>query len=170
MVEIMKAEDSLVFGTTGNGIRANTTNDIEKGSAATGYASLDFDDMIAMETELDAQYLAGSDIQGSGIIGGAPRYFLPHSLVQELKAKKETGTGAYLDEAKELRNSKSTPAFRQATRLPFSEISHTCGVVTSQGSASRFSIRRRSMTVVHRFSSETRLRPPSALLSSSIAW
>jgi HK97 family phage major capsid protein len=105
-IEIMKAEDSLVFGTTGNGIRASSTNNVVQGSAAGGYASLDFDDLIDLESELTAEYLAGDDIQGSGLIGDAPRYWLPHSLVQQLKKKKETGTGAYLDEAKELRNQK----------------------------------------------------------------
>ena len=40
------------------------------------------------------------------MIGGMPRYWLPHALVQVLKKKKETGTGAYLEETRELRNQK----------------------------------------------------------------
>ena len=39
-VEIMKAEDSLVFGTTGNGIRASSTNLVACGTAASGYDSI----------------------------------------------------------------------------------------------------------------------------------
>ncbi len=105
MIEIMKKEDSLVFGTAGNGIRATATNNVVLGSAAGGYASLEYDDMILLESELTAEYLAGEDIQGSGIIGGAPQYWLPHALVQTLKGKKD-GVGAYLDEARELRNLK----------------------------------------------------------------
>lgn len=103
MMEITKKEDALVFGTTGNGIRASSTNLVDAGSAGTGYSSLDFDDMIALESALEAQYLAGSDIQGSGIISGAPQYWLPHALVQALKAKKD-GNQVYLDEARDLRN------------------------------------------------------------------
>jgi HK97 family phage major capsid protein len=105
MVEIMKAEDSLVFGTTGNGIRASSTNEVTGFSAASGYSAVDFDYLIDMESALAAQYLAGDDIQGSGIIGGAPRYWLPHALVQQLKKKKD-GMNNYTDEARELRNSK----------------------------------------------------------------
>jgi hypothetical protein len=77
-----------------------------------------------MESELDPQYLAGEDIQGSGIIGGAPRYFLPHRFVQSLKKKKENGTGAYLDEAKELRNSKSIFGYgvSRVLSMPFSTL------------------------------------------------
>lgn len=106
MIEIMKKEDSLVFGTTGNGIRASSTNLVATGSAAGGYDSIEFDDMISLESGLDAQYLIGDDIQGSGIITGAPQYWLPHALVQVLKGKKD-GTGRYLDEARELRNDKT---------------------------------------------------------------
>jgi HK97 family phage major capsid protein len=112
MIEIMKAEDSAVFGTSGNGIRNTSTNLVTMGSAAdadgtagSGYSSITFDDMINMESELTAEYLGGEDIQGSGIITGAPQYWLPHSLVQKLKAQK-SGTGEYLDESRELRNQK----------------------------------------------------------------
>lgn len=105
-IEILKKEDALVFGTSGNGIRASSTNNVTTGSAGSGYASIDFDDMIELESELTAEYLASDDVQGSGIIGGAPRYWLPHALVQQLKKKKETGTGAYLEETRELRNDK----------------------------------------------------------------
>lgn len=105
MIEIMKAEDTLVFGTTGNGIRASATNEVTGFSAVSGYSAVDFDYLIDMESALAAQYLAGDDIQGSGIIGGAPRYWLPHALVQQLKKKKD-GMNNYLDEAKELRNGK----------------------------------------------------------------
>ena len=110
--EIKKAEDSLVFGTTGNGIRASSTNLVPVGTAASGFASIVFDELIDMESELDPQYLADDDIQGSGIITGVPQYVLPHALIQNLKKKKETGTGAYLDEAKELRNLKSIFGYR----------------------------------------------------------
>jgi HK97 family phage major capsid protein len=109
-VEIMKAEDSLVFGTSGNGIRAaaaNVTAGTNTFTAPTkAYDTFDFDDLIDMESALGAQYLIGDDIQGSGLIDGAPQYFLPHAFVQALKKKKEVGTGAYLDEAKELRSQK----------------------------------------------------------------
>lgn len=113
MIEIMKAEDALVFATSGNGIRASSTNLVSMGSAAdatgtagTGYSSITFDDMISMESELTAEYLAGEDIQGSAIITGAPQYWLPHAMVQKLKAQKN-GTGEYLDESRELRNQKN---------------------------------------------------------------
>lgn len=112
MIEIIKAEDSAVFSTSGNGIRSSSTNLVTMGSAAdatgtagSGYDSITFDDMIDMESELTAEYLGGDDIQGSGIITGAPQYWLPHSLVQKLKAQKD-GTGNYLDESRELRNQK----------------------------------------------------------------
>ncbi len=105
IIEMTKAEDALVFGTTGNGIRASSTNNVVRGSAAGGYASLEFDDLVDLESALAAQYLMGDDIQGSGIIGGAPQYFIPHALMQELKKKKDT-TGVYLDESRELRNQK----------------------------------------------------------------
>jgi HK97 family phage major capsid protein len=104
-VEIMKAEDSLVFGTTGNGIRAAAAN-LTSGSAAAGYDSYDFDDLIDMESQLNPEFLAGDDIQGSGLIGGAPQYWIAHAFMQAMKKKKETGTGAYMDEAKELRSLK----------------------------------------------------------------
>lgn len=105
-MEILKAEDSLVFGTTGNGIRASSTNNVSIGSvgtSATDYSSISFDDMISMESTLDAQYLIGDDIQGSGIITGAPQYWIPHAMKQTLKGIKD-GTGRYLDETRDLRN------------------------------------------------------------------
>jgi HK97 family phage major capsid protein len=116
MDQIMIAEDSLVFGTSGNGIRANTTNDIEKGSAATGYESLGFDELIDLETELDPQYLADKHVLGSGMLGGAPRFYLPHHLRQELK-KKKSGTGEYLDESRELRNEGKIFGYEAVTTL-----------------------------------------------------
>lgn len=108
-IEILKAEDSLVFGTSGNGIRNTSTNLVTVGSvgtSATDYSSISFDDMIALESGLDAQYLIGDDVQGSGIITGAPQYWLPHALVQTLKGIKD-GTGRYMEEANELRNDKT---------------------------------------------------------------
>ena len=102
-IEILKKEDSLVFGTSGNGIRASSTNLVATGTAADGYYSISYDEMISLESGLDAQYLIGDDIQGSGIITGAPQYWLPHALKQVLKGKKD-GTGRYLDETRELRN------------------------------------------------------------------
>lgn len=117
MDQIMIKEDELVFGTSGNGLRANTTNDITKGSAATGYSSITFDHLIDMESELDPQYLGDKYILGSGMLGGAPRYYLPHHLRQELKKKTETGTGAYLDEAKELRNTGKIFGYEACTTL-----------------------------------------------------
>lgn len=116
MDQIMLAEDSLVFGTSGNGIRANTTNDIERGSAATGYSSLGYDDMIDLETELDPQYLADRHVLGSGMLGGAPRFYLPHHLRQELK-KKQNGTGDYLAETRELRNEAKIFGYEAVTTL-----------------------------------------------------
>lgn len=116
MDQIMLAEDSLVFGTSGNGIRANTTNDIEKGSAATGYSSLGFDDFVDLETELDPQYLADKHVLGSGMLGGAPRFYLPHHLRQELK-KKQNGTGDYLAEARELRSESKIFGYEAVTTL-----------------------------------------------------
>ena len=106
MIEILKAEDSLVFGTSGNGIRNTSTNLVNIGSVATSavdYSSVSFDDMVTMESGLDAQYLIGDDIQGSGIITGTPRFYLPHAMKQTLKGAKD-GTGRFLDEAKDLRS------------------------------------------------------------------
>lgn len=107
-MQIRNAEDSAVFGTSGNGIRNTSTNLVTVGSVATSatdYSSLDFDSMLSLESELTAEYLAGDDIQGSGIIGGAPQYWLPHKLVQVLKGKKD-GMGQYLEECRELRNNR----------------------------------------------------------------
>jgi HK97 family phage major capsid protein len=115
--QIKIKQDELVFGTSGNGIRANTTNDIVRGSAATGYPSLDYDDFIDLETELEPQYLNDKYITGSGMLGGVTRYYLPHALRQELKKKKETGTGAYLDEARELRNQGKIFGYEACTTL-----------------------------------------------------
>ena len=106
MIEILKAEDSAVFGTSGNGIRNTSTNLVSIGSVATSstdYSSVSFDDMVLLESGLDAQYLIGEDIQGSGLITGTPRYFVPHAMKQTLKGAKD-GTGRFLDEAKDLRS------------------------------------------------------------------
>jgi HK97 family phage major capsid protein len=105
-IEILKAEDTNVFSTSGNGVRNTSTNLVDIGSvvaSAVDYSSIDFDDMISMESALAAQYLIGSDVQGSGIITGAPRYFIPHAMKQVLKGLKD-GTGRYLDETHDLRN------------------------------------------------------------------
>ncbi len=114
--QIKIKQDSLVFGTSGNGIRANTTNDIVRGSAAAGYAGVEFDDLIDLETELDPQYLNDKYITGSGMLGGVTRYYLPHALKQALKKKKES-TGAYLEEARELRNQGKIFAYEACTTL-----------------------------------------------------
>lgn len=105
-IEILKAEDSAVFGTTNNGIRNTSTNLVtigSVGSSATDYTSVTFDDMVSMETQLAAQYLIGSDIQGSGMIAGGPQYWMPHAMKQALKKTKD-GINNYTPEARELRS------------------------------------------------------------------
>lgn len=103
--ELMKAEDSLVFGTSGDGIRASSTNEVTTGSAAEGFSSITFDDMADLEGELDPQYTPDEDIQGSGIVSGQARFWIPHKLRHQLRKKKD-GNSIYLDEARELRNQK----------------------------------------------------------------
>ena len=162
-IEIIKAEDSLVFGTSGNGIRASATNLVQIGTAQAGvtdgYDSVDYDNMIDLESELDPQYLIGDDIQGSGIITGMPQYWLPHALVQALK-KKTDGTGRYLDEARELRSDKqifgygrqrvlSLPtgaAVAAADKAASSATLPTSGAARSPASAWTSSTKRRSTT------------------------
>jgi len=119
-IELMKAEDNLVFGTTGDGIRATATNEVTTGSAASGYSSIDFDDMAAMEGILDPQYTPDEDVQGSGLVSGMARFWIPHALRVALMVKKETGTGAYLDEARELRNNRKIFGYeaKRALSLP----------------------------------------------------
>ena len=105
-VEILKAEDSAVFSGSGNGIRNTSTNLVDIGSVATSatdYSSVNFNDMISMETALAAQYLVGADIQGSGIINGGPQYWIPHQMKQALK-KITDGIQNYTPEARELRS------------------------------------------------------------------
>lgn len=105
-MQILIAEDSNVFSTSGNGVRNTSTNLVDVGSVATSstsYSSIGYGDMINMESALSAQYLVGDDIQGSGIIAGQPRYWIPHAMKQVLKGITD-GTGRYMDETRDLRN------------------------------------------------------------------
>lgn len=118
-IEIMKQEDALVFGTSGNGIRASSTNEVVSGSAGTGYSSISFDDMADLEGALDPQYTPDQDIQGSGIVSGIAQYWIPHKLKMNL-IKIKDGQGRYLDEARELRNSRQIFGYnaRRVLSLP----------------------------------------------------
>src|SRR5206468_402113 len=106
----MNGYEVINFPTVTTGISASQVSEAT-GSVAAGvsplvpYDPLEFDDLISMESALAAQYLIGDDIQGSGLIDGAPQYFLPHAMVQTFK-KKKNGIGDYLPETRELRNDK----------------------------------------------------------------
>ena len=104
-MEMSKKEDELVFATTGDGIRASSTNEVTGFSAATGYSAVNFDYMADLEGELEAQYKSRDDITGSGMITGVARYWTPHRLENQLrKAKEDDSSNVYLDEARKLRN------------------------------------------------------------------
>ena len=74
-------------------------------------------DAVHRTLTLDPQYLNDKYITGSGLLGGAARFYLPHALRQQMKKAKETGTGAYLEEARELRNEGKIFGYEACTTL-----------------------------------------------------
>jgi HK97 family phage major capsid protein len=108
-IEIMKKEDEMVFGTTGDGIRASSVNEVTGQAAAGGYAAVTFDDFANLINQLDPEYTPDEDI-GGGDFTGVARFWLPHKLRGSLMVKKDS-TSVYLDEARELRNSRQIFGF-----------------------------------------------------------
>ena len=84
-------------------------NEVPGQAAADGYAAVTYDDLANLINELDAEYTPDEDIQG-GDFAGVARFWLPHKLRGALMNQKD-GNGAYLDEARELRNARKVFGF-----------------------------------------------------------